>query len=203
MKLLIHPCCSSWLSLKSLWLSELCDLLLIVPSCWRCAKPLSVFQRKRSQSPPRCRLIGSQSLRQQLLKYANMYSPMRLHRNLCWPSDQVIWIYLLGNSAKIGAPRKCINSVLRGTHEITEAKGECNHGIRRPETTWVAPRSVVNLILYPQSKAPGKVNRPFSQEEWECVSDGCLCCASPPGGGAGSLPRTVFLIVSVLWCLET
>jgi len=51
-------------------------------------RPVSV-QREGSQSAPVFRLTGNQTLRQQLLKYANIYCPVEVKP--CWLPDKVIW----------------------------------------------------------------------------------------------------------------
>ena len=66
MNLIVQPCPSSWLSFNPLWLSKKLILFLLVPRSWGCANTVS--QRGGSQSAPRFRLTGSQTLRYQFLK---------------------------------------------------------------------------------------------------------------------------------------
>ena len=66
MNLIVQPYPSSWLSFNPLWLSKKLILFLLVPSSWGCANTAS--QRGGSQSAPRFRLTGSQTLRYQFLK---------------------------------------------------------------------------------------------------------------------------------------
>ena len=71
MKLIIQPCSSFGLSFSK-WL-----YLFIVPLVfsYSCAKTCQ-SQRGGSQTASRFKLIGSQTLGQQLLKYANVYHPV-------------------------------------------------------------------------------------------------------------------------------
>ena len=71
MKLIVQSCPSFWLFFKPLWLSKWLNLFLIDHSCWGW-QDLSAFWKEGSQLVPNFRLSGSQILRQQLLKYANI-----------------------------------------------------------------------------------------------------------------------------------
>lgn len=65
-----------------------------------------------------------------------------------------------------------------------------------PESTSVTPRCVPNLKPASQAEAPGLANSLPSQTDLGCfnVSGCCLCSA-----WGGSLPITIFLIVTVVW----
>lgn len=76
MNVIIQPCSSFWLSLKPLSFSKWLYLFLVpLVFSYSCAKTCQ-SQRGGSQTASRFKLIGSQTLRQQLLKYANVYDPV-------------------------------------------------------------------------------------------------------------------------------
>ena len=76
MNVIIQLCCSCWLSLKPLSFSKWLYLFLVpLVFSYSCAKTCQ-SQRGGSQTASRFKLIGSQTLRQQLLKYANVYDPV-------------------------------------------------------------------------------------------------------------------------------
>lgn len=72
MILLFQLCHSLWLSLELLWLSKPPNLLLVCPYYLECTKICQWIQVEEYCLAPSFRLIGSQTLRQQLLKYANV-----------------------------------------------------------------------------------------------------------------------------------
>ena len=71
----------------------------------RVCQDLSVIQGEESHLAPSFRLIGCQTLRQQLLKYANIYSPVGLHlKSLLGSRPGVLEVSPGVTVAKIGPP---------------------------------------------------------------------------------------------------
>ena len=79
------------------FLLNLCDCLNCLIYSWYA--PVESDTRVGISLEPICRLIGSQTLRQQFLKYANMCS-LGAAINSYWPPDQEIHRYPLGDSCK-------------------------------------------------------------------------------------------------------
>lgn len=145
---------------------------------------LSGFQRKGSQSAPIFRLIGNETLRQQLLKSASIYSPLELKP--CWLPDKVFWMWPLGDSCKNWDFRQ-ICKLLFGRYYGAILNLRMASPCICSLSCSVASECVANLKSAPQAEAPGKVNRPFRRRTGECFTL-CLCSAL---GVGGSLQRII------------
>lgn len=77
----------------------------------RVCQNLSVFQGEKSTLASSFRLIGSQAIRQQLLKYAKYTDLWVYNCKPCWPPNWEIWRCVPWVTvAKIRASNDCISS---------------------------------------------------------------------------------------------
>lgn len=71
------------------------------------------------QTAPNFRLMGSQTLRQQVSKYACIYGLTG-----AWPPEHVLWRCLPVTVAKVRSPDKCLSFFLGGTRELQKGQGQ-------------------------------------------------------------------------------
>lgn len=96
-------------------------------------------------------------------------------------------------AVRIRTLNKCINSFLGN---LVELHKDNVFLLILPEKAFLASTCMRNLKPVRQARVPDEINRPFSQECWGRVSVCCLYSAK--GCRDGSLPRTIFLIVTTL-----
>lgn len=203
MYLIIQFCSSSWLSVKLLWLSKQCILILVPPSSWGCAKTCQYLKGEDVKQHLDSSQLESTALCCSFLKNANIYSPMGPYCKFCWPPEQGdIEVSLLWRPQKTGYHTKVQASFL----ELQKPGAKQRESTKMASTGLCPWRAFTMPLRYVSNQKHTSQVETIEGNQIGLIyrkSRGLFVyalCTVPRGG---NLPRTVSLFVTVPWDPQT